>query len=69
MKIEKFVMGLLVGLLLGAMSMAIIVNTIAKPSRERNIYSQGVRDGIEGEFSIKITKQEVLWHIVPIEHN
>ena len=65
----NFLLGLLAGILLGGIGTAVVINTIAKPIRERAMYSQGVRDGIEGKFSIQITKQEVLWHIVPIEHN
>ena len=67
MKIENFALGLLVGIILGSIGSVVIINTIAKPNREKNIYSQGVHDGIEGKFSIQITKQEVLWRIVPVK--
>ena len=63
----NFIMGLLVGMILGFIGAAVMVNTIAKPSRERATYSQGVRDGMEGKFSIQVTKQVVKWRIVPTD--
>lgn len=67
MKAINFIMVLLVGTILGSIGAAVIINTIAQPSRERAMYSQGVQDGIKGNFSIQVTKQEVIWRIVPID--
>ena len=64
---RNFIMGLFVGMFLGFIGAAVIVNTIAKPLRERAMYSRGVRDGMEGRFSIQVNEQEVAWYIVPID--
>ena len=59
--IGKVVVGFVIGFILTV----VLVHGPFRPTRERNIYQQGVEEGIKGKFRIEI--DTVMYHIVPTE--